>query len=205
MEPTPRNRLILVGRDARRVSRRWLIGAARYLNDRHRALQCSVFSVFLGFVLAGCATPPKQDRTAAAKNLFDQTVQQSHLPSAEAKGAERDALLSRAADGYAQLLRVYSDQPYWCAQAQRSLANVRASQGRLDDAIKLYAGVADRWPQNDWEIIQSWKSASDLLAGAGRVVEARAFDQKIVARFDGKDQPQLIQSIVRAAARRLVP
>lgn len=156
----------------------------------------------VALLFAGCATQPQQDR-AAAKKLFDQTVQQSHLPSAEAKGAERDALLSRAAAGYTQLLRAYADQPYWCAQAQRSLANVRAAQGRLDDAIKLYAAVADWWPENDWEIIQSWKSASDLLTGAGRVAEARAFDQKIVSRFDTKDQPQLIQSIVRAAASRL--
>lgn len=151
----------------------------------------------------GCGKPVQEDRAAAAKNLFDQTVKQYHLPSAEAKGTERETQLARAADGYACLLRLYSDQPYWCAQALRSLASIRAVQGRLDEAVKLYAQVGDKYPQNDWEVLQAWKSAADLLWDAGRAAEARPFYQKIVAKFSEGDQAEVVKVIVRAAQRRL--
>ncbi len=116
--------------------------------------------------LAGCATP-KQDRAADARKLFEQTVKQYHLPSAEAQGASRQQLLKQAAAGYERLLKTYRDQPYWCAQALRSLGNVRAEQGKLDDAVRLYVRVGDHYPQQDWEVLQAWKSAADLLWDAG--------------------------------------
>src|SRR5712672_700186 len=112
-------------------------------------------------LLAGCATP-KPDHAAASKALFEQTVKQYHLPSAEASGVARQQLLDQAAAGYERLLKTYGDQPYWCAQALRSLANVRAEQGKLDAAVKLYRRVGERYPQQDWEVLQAWKSAGDL-------------------------------------------
>ena len=154
------------------------------------------------FLITGCATP-KQDRAAAAKALFDQTVQQYHLPSAEAQGATRQQLLSQAADGYERLLNTYRDQPYWCAQALRSLGNVRAEQGDLDAAVKLYQRVSERYPQQDWEVLQAWKSAADLLWDAGRKDEARTFYRQIVQRFDSPDAAPVVQTVVRAARSRL--
>jgi tetratricopeptide (TPR) repeat protein len=147
----------------------------------------------------GCKPAPKTD----PKTLFEQTVKQYHLPSAEAKGAERDQLLTKADDGYTQLLKQHPDQPFWCAQAQRSLANVRASQGRFDDAVKLYAGVAERWPEQEWEVLQSWKSVADLLWDADRQTEAKQFYERIVARFNDGTQPQVMKVVVEAAKRRL--
>lgn len=157
----------------------------------------------LAVALLGCATPPKQDRAAAARQLFEQTVRQYHLPSAEAQGAERDRLLARAVDNYAQLLRSYPEQSYWCAQALRSLANVWAEQGRLSDAVKLYQQVGDEYLQYDWEVLQGWKSVADLLWDAGRQDDARAYYQKIVARFDQPDAPAVYEIIVRASRRHL--
>ena len=103
-------------------------------------------------LLTGCATPQKQDRAAAAKALFEQsvTLHQQHE-------------FSGAATGYERLLMAYRDQPYWCAQALRSLGNVRAAQGKLDEAVKLYRRVGEQYPQQDWEVLQAWKSAADLL------------------------------------------
>lgn len=152
--------------------------------------------------LAGCATP-KQDRAADARKLFEQTVKQYHLPSAEAQGASRQQLLKQAAAGYERLLKTYRDQPYWCAQALRSLGNVRAEQGKLDDAVRLYVRVGDHYPQQDWEVLQAWKSAADLLWDAGRNDEAGKFYRQIVARFDQPDAPPVIRTVVRVAQSRL--
>src|SRR5438552_15917632 len=125
-------------------------------------------------LLAGCAAP-RQDRNAGAKALFEQTVKQYHLPSADAQGPARQRLLDQAAGGYERLLKTYRDQPYWCAQALRSLGNVRAEQGRLDDAVRLFTRVGERYPNEDWEVLQAWKSASDLLWEAHRHAEAKVF------------------------------
>jgi tetratricopeptide (TPR) repeat protein len=159
--------------------------------------------LWLILILSGCATAPKTDRAASGKTLFDQTVKQYHLPSADAKGAARDKLLARAADGYARLLRTYPDQPYWCAQSLRSLANIRAEQGHLDDAIKMYRQVGEHYPDFDWEVLQAWKSAADQLWDAGRQADANPFYQQIVTRFDQPDAPAVYKTIVRAAKARL--
>lgn len=153
--------------------------------------------------LLGCATAPKGERAAAAKQLFEQTVRQYHLPSAEAKEPERDKLLVQAAAGYTRLLRSYPEQADWCVQALRSLANIRAEQGRLNDAVKLYRQVGDDYPGYDWEVLQAWKSAADLLWEAGRQDEARTFYRKIVARFERPDMPTVYRTVVRAAKAKL--
>lgn len=138
------------------------------------------------FLLAGCAAP-RQD----AKTLF-----------AEAVAHHQQRQFTEAAAGYQRILRQHSDQPYWCAQALRSLANVRAAQGKLDEAVKLYRQVGDRYPQQDWEILQAWKSAADLLWDAGREADARQFYRQILRRFDAPDAPAVVQTVVRAARAR---
>jgi TolA-binding protein len=112
-------------------------------------------------------------------------------------------LLARVAGEYERFLRAYRDLPYWCAQALRSLGNVRAEQGRLDEAVKLYRRVGEQYPQQDWEVLQAWKSAADLLWDAGRRDEAGKFYRQIIRRFDSPDASAIVQSVVRAAKRRV--
>jgi tetratricopeptide (TPR) repeat protein len=170
------------------------------------------FSVALCFILAmalaGCVSPAQraarhQQRYEAAKALFDRTTKEFHLPSAEAHGDTRDELLAKAADGYQQIVHDYRDQPYWASQALRSLGNVRAEQGQMNEAVKLYRRVGTQYAQNDWEVLQAWKSAGDLLWDASRKDEARGFYCEIVARFDREDVPSVYKIVVRASKARL--
>jgi tetratricopeptide (TPR) repeat protein len=160
----------------------------------------------LTLLLCSCATTPKQtpaERHAAAKAAFDQTTKEFHLPSAEARGPERQRLLKEAASGYEAVLSKFRDQPFWCAQALRSLANVRATQGRTADAVKLYGDVAKKYPDQSWEVLQSWRSAGDVLWEAGNREQARVFYRLLIERFDTPDAVQVVKTIVRGAKARL--
>jgi tetratricopeptide (TPR) repeat protein len=157
----------------------------------------------LAIVLAGCATPQKQDPAAAAKQLFDETTKLYHIPSAEAKGGEQRRLLAEAAAGYEKLLRMYPSQSFWCAQALRSLGNVRATQGQTDEAIQLYRQVGEKYPDQNWEVLQAWKSAGDLLWNDARQEQAKVFYRKIVERFDKPDEPPIFLVVVRGVKSRL--
>lgn len=163
-----------------------------------------ILSVFLLTSFSGCMTQQEraarqETRYTEAKAVFEQTTKIYHLPSAQAQGDEKMKLLTQAAAGYEQLVRRYPDQPVWCAQALRSLGNVRAEQGKLDEAVKLYSQVATKYPGQDWEVLQAWKSAADLLREASRQDEARVFYQKIIARFDVDGSPAVVKTIVRAS------
>jgi len=154
-------------------------------------------------LLAACATTSPEQRAAAAKAKFDDITSGYNNAPAVWKCPGRDEFLRGTAARYKQFLRQYRDQPFWCAQATRSLGNVRAEQGRLDDAVKLYRRVGERYPQQDWEVIQAWKSAADLLWNASRQDDARAFYRQITARFDRDDAPAIVKTIVRASKKRL--
>jgi hypothetical protein len=165
--------------------------------------------VVLGLIMAlltSCVSHEKQTREqryVAAKDLFDSTARDYHLPSAEAQGGARKQLLAQAATGYERVLKQYPDQPHWCAPALRSLGSVRAAQGRLNEAVKLYDRVAVQYPGEEWEVLQAWKSAADLLCEAGRRQEGRGYYRKIVTRFDKPGMPAIVKTIVRAAKNRL--
>jgi hypothetical protein len=143
-----------------------------------------------------------QARDQTAKQFFEETTRLYHLPSAEAQGAPREKLLIQAADGYAALLKKYPDQPFWAAQALRSLANVRVAQGRTSEALQLYSEVSKKYPQQDWEILQAWKSAADLLWEHNQTKEGTAFYRQIVSRFDQAAAPEIIKTIVRSSKKR---
>jgi tetratricopeptide (TPR) repeat protein len=150
-------------------------------------------------LLTGCGRTEK----TSAKELFEQTVREHHLPSATATGAEKEKLLDQSAAGYERLLRLCRDEPYWCAQALRSLGNVRAAQGRLEDAVRLYDRVGAEYPTAEWDVLQAWKSAADLLWDAGRHDEATGFYEKIIHRFDSGNAAGVIGTIVRFSKSRL--
>ena len=162
--------------------------------------------VILAFVsiLMGCATArysPK--RAAAAKVSFDRVTKEFHLPSAEATGTRKTELLTQSARGYEDLLRQFSDQHNWCAQALRSLGNVRVEQGKLDEAVRLYTRVGEKYPREEWEVLQAWKSAGDLLWQAKRPAEAKKFYAQIVKRFDAPEMPPIVKIVVNTSKKRL--
>ncbi len=156
-------------------------------------------------VLAGCSRPKQssEERAQAVTALFSETTRKFHLPSADTNELARARLLAEAARGYELLLRHYPEQSNVCAQAWRSLGNVRASQTNLDEAVRCYATVAQRYPGEEWEVIQAWKSAADLLWDASRRDEARRFYTRIVTRFDATNKPSVVKLVVRGAKSRL--
>ena len=167
------------------------------------------FNGFLGclllcsIALVACHTSKSlAERETEAKNLFNDTATSFHLPSATANGPARAQLLEKAARGYEKVLSDYGDLRHWSAAALRSLANIRAEQGRLDDAIRLYEKVARQHPSEEWEILQSWKTAADLLWDAGQPARARGFYQRIIAKFDHPDAIPIVKIIVNQSKKR---
>ncbi len=161
----------------------------------------------LGLVtmLASCSRPKQSgvERAQAATALFNETTKRFHLPSANTNEPARVQLLAEAARGYERVLREYPEQSNVCAQAWRSLGNIRASQTNLDEAIRCFATVAQRYPGEEWEVVQAWKSAADLLWAGSRRDEARRFYNQIVARFDASNAPAVVKLVVRGAKSRL--
>ncbi len=163
----------------------------------------------LALLLSGCATPERkaaelQLRYSAARDVFGETARRYQLPSADLQGLEKMKLLDLAAAGYGQVLERYPDQKFWCAQALRSMGDVRAAQGRLDEAVKLYNRVAEEYSQQDWEVLLAWRSAADRLWDASRQDGARGFYRKIVDQFDNGEEPTQVRKIVQNAKSRLV-
>jgi len=159
--------------------------------------RAKLVALFLS-VLAGCV--PASHETA--RQVFDRTVREDHLPSAEVSGAEREKLLAQAATGYEQVLRLGGNDRPLCASALRSLGNVRAEQGRLDEAVKLWSQVGSQYATCDWEVLQSWKSAADSLWDAGRQNDAVPFYRQIFERFRSAPSP-IMRTVARAASRRV--
>ncbi len=161
-------------------------------------------SVALLLALIGCATTKHSpERAAAAKAAFDLVTKEFHLPSAEAAGARKAELLTQAAGGYENLLRQFSDQPNWCAQSLRSLGNIRAMQGATDEAVRLYARVGEKYPREEWEVLQALRSAGDLLWEAKRPADAKKFYAQLVKRFDAPEMPSIVKLVVNTAKKRL--
>lgn len=112
--------------------------------------------------------------------------------------------LNLAAAGYEKVLKKYPDQKFWCAQALRNIGNVRAAQGQLDEAVKIWAQIEKSYPKQDWEVLLAWKSAANQLWDAGRQDEARGFYRKIIEQFDTGEEPTSVIQIVQGAKSRLV-
>ena len=189
MEPEPRDKTSLFDRtNPGPSSRYWLI-----------------FEFLFLVALTGCSPGRKetpQQRSEQAKALFEKATK-GYISSSEASDPMKTKLRSEAAFGYEQLARRYSEQDYWAAQALRNLGNIRAVEGKLDDAVRNYSAAAEKYPQQRWEALMAWKSAADLLWEAGRKEEAKGFYRKILVRYDLPEAPQVEKMIVRGSKLRL--
>lgn len=155
--------------------------------------------------IAGCSQQKTSspERIPAAKAQFDTIAKSFHIPSAAASGAERLHLQNEAASRYAALANNFPEQSNVCAQAWRSVGNIRVAQTNVTEAVKAYSVVGERYPSEQWEVLQAWKSAADLLWDAGRTNEAKVFYQRVVKTFGGENEPQIIKAVVRGSRARL--
>jgi hypothetical protein len=142
-------------------------------------------------------------QTTGARALFEQTTKEFHNRSAEAHGAERERLLTEAAARYERLLKEFSTETNVCAEALLALGNVYASQGKTNEAVKRYAAVSEKYPGRDWEVLQAWKAAGDLLWDASRREDAKNYYARIVERYDRPDAPAITKAVVRGSKTRL--
>jgi tetratricopeptide (TPR) repeat protein len=150
-----------------------------------------------------CIVESPQQRYDAAKGLFEKAAREYHIPSAQARGSERTQLEDRALAAYTDLAHAYSDQPIWAAQALRSLGNIHAARTNLAEALRAYGAAAERYSQQDFEVLMAWKSAGDLLSDAGKSDQGKLYYEKLLARFDKPDALPIVQSVVRGAKARL--
>jgi hypothetical protein len=167
---------------------------------------CILLALFAaGVALTACSKHEKDspERAAVAKAQFDSITKEFHVPSANTNNAERLRLQNEAAARYADLVKRFPEQSNICAQALRSVGNIHAVQTNTDSAVKSFAAVGERYPTQDWEVLQSWKSAADLLWDAGRTNDARNYYSKIAARFDAPDAPAIYKTVVRGSKARL--
>jgi tetratricopeptide (TPR) repeat protein len=156
--------------------------------------------------LVGCGSKNENvlEQPADGHAFLEQIIKEFHNPSAGATGVERERLLSEAARRYEQLLKQHPEEKDLGAQALLGLGNVRASQGKTNEAVKLYATVGEKYPNRDWEVLQAWKAAGDLLWDGTRRDEAKKYYARIVERFDTIDAPMITKAIVRGSKSRIV-
>jgi tetratricopeptide (TPR) repeat protein len=162
--------------------------------------------IALALIVSGCsdqgAKPAPADAEAGRAQL-EETIKAYHNAAADAHGAKKEALLKKAAARYERLTEDFANKAEIAAPARLGLASVFASLGRTNDAIRHYAAVADRHPARDWDVLQAWKSAADLLWDGNRQEEARKYYAKIVERFDRPESTMVVQAVVRGAKSRL--
>ena len=170
-------------------------------------IACAVLALLAGCsqrtTTTTCPVETPQQRYVAAKELFEKATREFHIPSAQARGAERAQLEDQALAAYTNLARTYADQPAWAAQALRSLGHIQAARTNLTEAVRAYAEVAEKFPQQDFEVLMAWKSAGDLLSDAGQSSEAKVYYEKVLARFDKPNALPIVQAVVRGAKARL--
>lgn len=191
------------------------------LTPAQRALRPPVFFVVLASIILGCSKPtpepsapvtaPKPtsaptvdtpERREAAQALFERTVNDFHNPSARALPEKRVPLLEGAAKRYQQLLEEYPEQKHWCAQALRNLGGTQAELGRTEVALKHYDRVAIAYGEFDFEVMQAWKAAADLLWDLDRKAEAKVYYTKIIDRFDREEVLPVYKVILNLAKKR---
>jgi hypothetical protein len=158
--------------------------------------------------LNGCDSRPEPPAVSPSPTLslqatYDAVATNLHRAAADARGAERERLLTQAAAGYEEVLRQFPSDTNVCLLSTRALANVRALQGRLDESVRLHLSVTNSPAAGDMDRLMALKSAGDLLWEAGRPKDAKPLYEQVVERFGKPGSSQLNQLIVRGARSRL--
>ncbi len=162
----------------------------------------------LVILLNGCNSRPEPPAVTAplapsSQATYDSVATNLHRPAAEARGVERERLLTQTAAGYEEVLKQFPSDTKVCLLTTRALANVRALQGRLDDSVRLHLSVNNSPAAGDMDRLMALKSAGDLLWDAGRLKDAKPFYEQLVERYGQPGGSQLNQLIVRGARTRL--
>lgn len=166
-----------------------------------------VVAVTLLVVLVSCRekpTVPAEARIEDPQAWFEITTKEFHIPSAATQSPERERLQDEAARRYAALIQQFPGESNLCAQALRSIGNIRAAQTNISEAVRQYSTVADRYGSQRWEMLQALKSAGDLLWEANLQAEAKGFYRQITNRFGSTNEPVIIQTVVRGSKARLI-
>lgn len=174
--------------------------------EQARRNKCLLSATLALVIATSCSQKPAavDARPAqSAQEQFDQINREVHQPAAAARGAERVRLQNEAAARFAELVQRHPTQSNICAQALLSIGHIRAAQTNVDAAVRDLAAVGERYPTREWEVLQAWKSAADLLWETGRTNEARRFYSNVVARFDVTNTPAIYQAVVRGSKARL--
>ena len=181
----------------------------RFFGSRTTRMLCvlTLHSVFVIF-LNGCNSRPEPPAVSAppelsSKATYDSVATNLHRAAAEARGAERESLLTKAAAGYENVLKQFPSDTNVCLLTTRALANVRALQGRLDESVRLHLSVTNSPAAGDMDRLMALKSAGDLLWDAGRLKDAKPLYEQLVERFGKPGSSQLNQLIVRGTRSRL--
>jgi tetratricopeptide (TPR) repeat protein len=167
---------------------------------------CDILLLILACGLwAGCATrPPQEDAQAKARYEYHRIVRAYHIPAIETTNEiERAQLLHAAFTGYAALITNYPTARPWAAMALRAVAGLHAARGDRKKALDAYDLVAVLYPEDDWEVIQAWRAAGDLLWHDRMPQSALDYYRRIVNRFDRPGLPPGFDAHVRIARDRL--
>ena len=159
-------------------------------------------------LLPACHSRPAEAKVSAppvlpAQASYESVATNAHRLGAEARGEERERLLTQAAAGYENVLKHFPSDTNVCLLTTRGLANVRALQGRLDESVRLHLSVTNSPAAGDMDRLMALKIAGDLLWDAGRHQEAKPLYEQLVERFGKPGSSQLNQLIVRGARSRL--
>ncbi len=155
---------------------------------------------------AGCLAPPEspEARASQARYQFQEIVRRYHVPAGDTTNeVERVALLLAARQGYEGLLAAYPEQRLWAAQSVRAVAQIHLVEGRPDEALAWFDRVGRDYPEQDWEVIQAWKSAGDHLRDRGEGRRAAAYFRRIVTTYDKPGVAPMFQTMVTISKRRL--
>lgn len=156
-------------------------------------------------IASACATrPPGQAADARARYEYKRIVRKFQVPSGDSTNAlERAALLDKSLQELETLRANYPEARPWAAMALRQIGEIYAERGQKKEAVDAFTRVGVLYMGEDWEVIQAWRAAGDLLWNDGKKSAALAFYRDIVQRFDRPGRPDLYDTIVRIARDRM--